>query len=120
MSAMQCGCFRLSRGKRRLTIFIQQALRDVVKHGGVDVIKNFEDKFKELRVEGCRKEGGSSSAVSYTEDREEMDEEDLPDKDEYNDKMATILSDSETYELLKSNPLKDHNKYVRKVIRDTA
>ena len=44
----------------------------------------------------------------------------IMNKGEYNGKMATILSDSETYELLKSNPLKDHNKYVRKVIRDTA
>ena len=51
------------------------------------MIKNFKGKFKELRVEGCRRDGGSSSSVMFTEDREEIDqkdEEDLPD-DYYNE-----------------------------------
>ena len=43
--------------------FIHQVLRDVVKLGGDDVIKNFEEKFKQLRVERCHKDGGSSSYV---------------------------------------------------------
>ena len=53
-------------------------MRDLVKLGGDNFVKNFEDKFKELRVEGCRKDRGSSSSVMYTKDREKMDE-DLPD-----------------------------------------
>ena len=65
--------------RKRIDKFIQQALRDVVKLGGDDVIKNIEEKFKELRFEGCSKDGGSSSSVMYTEDREDMDEEDLSD-----------------------------------------
>ena len=52
-------------------------MRDVVKVGGNNVIKNFEEKFKELRVEGCCKDGGSSSSVMYTEDVK-MDD-DLPE-----------------------------------------
>ena len=63
--------------RKRIDKFIHQALRDVVKFGGDNIVKNFEEKFKELRVEGCRKDGGSSSSVMYTEDVE-MDE-DLPD-----------------------------------------
>ena len=76
--------------RKKIDKFIQQALRDVAKLGGEDVIKNFEDKFKELRVEGCRKEGGSSSAVMYTEDGEEMDEEDLPDDNDNGNEMEEI------------------------------
>ena len=62
----------------------------MVKHGGDDVIKNFEDKFKELRVEGCCKDGGLLSSVMYTEDREDMDEEDLLDDDYNEDEMEEI------------------------------
>ena len=53
--------------RKRLDKFIYQALRDIVKLGGENVIQNFEEKFKELRVEGCRKDG-SSSTIMYTED----------------------------------------------------
>ena len=63
--------------QKRIDKFIHQALRDVVKLGGDDVIKNFEEKFKQLRVEGCCRDGGSSSSVIYTEDVEMT--EDLPD-----------------------------------------
>ena len=38
--------------RKRLDKFIYQALRDVVKLSGDNVIQNFEEKFKELRVEG--------------------------------------------------------------------
>ena len=62
--------------RKRLDRFIYQALRDVVKLGGEDVIKNFEETFKKLRVKGCRKDGSSSSTVMYTEDKE--DDKDLP------------------------------------------
>ena len=34
--------------RKKIDIFIYQALRDVVKLGGDNVIKNFEEKFKEL------------------------------------------------------------------------
>ena len=71
--------------RKRIDRFIQQALRDVVKLGGDIVVKNFEDKFKELRVEGCRKDGGSSSLVMFTEDGEEMDEEDEEDLEDLPD-----------------------------------
>ena len=62
--------------RKRLDRFIYQALRDIVKLDGDNVIKNLEEKFKELRVEGCRKDG-SSSTVMYAEDMEE--DEDLPE-----------------------------------------
>ena len=42
--------------KIRLDKFVYQFLRDVVKAGGDNVVKNFEEKFKELRVKGHRKE----------------------------------------------------------------
>ena len=32
-----------------------QALRNVVKEGGPDVVENFEKKFKEIRIKGKRK-----------------------------------------------------------------
>ena len=63
--------------RKRIDKFIHQAMRDVVKQGGDNVIKIFEEKFKELRVKGCHKYGGSLSSVMYTEDVE-MDEN-LPD-----------------------------------------
>ena len=55
--------------RKRLDKFVYQSLRDIVKVGGDNVIKNFEDKFKELQVEGNRKEVNSSS-VMFTEEDE--------------------------------------------------
>ena len=43
-----------------------QALRDVMKENGEDVVENFEQKFKEIRVEGKSKSLNSSSAM-YTD-----------------------------------------------------
>ena len=40
---------------RKMKSFEQQTLREVVKTNGPDVVKNFEEKFKEIRVEGKRK-----------------------------------------------------------------
>ena len=34
--------------RKRLDKFVYQSLRDIVKVGGDNVIKNFEEKFKEL------------------------------------------------------------------------
>ena len=66
--------FGIIKKRKTLEKFIYQALRDLVKLGGENVIQNFEEKFKELRVEGCRKDGSSSSSVMYTEDEERMEE----------------------------------------------
>ena len=41
-----------------------QVLKDVVKKGGEGVVKRFEKKFKEMKVEGNRK---SVAGVMYTE-----------------------------------------------------
>ena len=35
--------------------FEMQSLRNVVREGGVDVVTNFEKKFKEIKIEGRRK-----------------------------------------------------------------
>ena len=64
--------------RKRLDKFIYQAFMNIVKVGGENVIQNFQQKFKELRVEGCHKDGGLSSSVMYTEDKEKM-KEDFPD-----------------------------------------
>ena len=44
----------------------------MVKLGGDNVIQNFEEKLKELRVEGYHKDGGSISSVIYMEGDKEM------------------------------------------------
>ena len=72
--------------RKKLDKFVYQSLCDVVKAGGENVIRNFEKKFKELRVEGNRKEANSSS-VMFTEkyeyyDAEKMDEDYLDDEDQ--------------------------------------
>lgn len=41
-----------------------QALRNMVKKNGPDVVANFEKKFKEIKVEGKRK---SHASIMYTE-----------------------------------------------------
>ena len=46
--------------------FELQALRDVVKENSEDVVENFEQKFKEIHVEGKRKSLNSSSTL-YTD-----------------------------------------------------
>ena len=43
-----------------------QSLREVIKVNGPYVVKNFEEKFKEIRVEGKRK-SLKDSATHYTE-----------------------------------------------------
>ena len=63
------------------------------------MVKNFEEKFKELQVEGNRKEVNSSS-VMFTEedeyfDAEEMEEDDLDDEDKYESQIED--EDQETY-----------------------
>ena len=51
--------------RKKIDKFVYQALRNIVKDGGVDVLQNFEKKFKEMRVEGCRKDASSASVI-YT------------------------------------------------------
>ena len=41
--------------RKRMDNFEYQALRNVIKEGGVNVIDNFERKYKELKIEGNRK-----------------------------------------------------------------
>ena len=53
--------------RKKVDKLIYQALRDVVKVGGDDVLENFEKKFKETRIKGCRKDA-SSASIMYTED----------------------------------------------------
>ena len=53
------------RKRRKMESFELQSLRNVVKEGGVDVVENFKNKFKEIKIEGRRK-AVSSSAI-YTE-----------------------------------------------------
>ena len=52
--------------RKRMENFELQSLREVVKINGPDVVKNFEEKFKEIRVEGKRK-SLKDSATNYTE-----------------------------------------------------
>ena len=57
--------------RKKVDKLIYQALRDVVKVGGDNVLENTEKKFKKTRIEGCQRDA-SSASVLYTE-------EDLPD-----------------------------------------
>ena len=50
--------------RKKMDNFEIQALRDVVKEGGLDVIDKFEKKFKEIRIEGKRKAVSSSAMFS--------------------------------------------------------
>ena len=52
--------------RKRTANFELQSLREVVKTNGPDVMKNFEEKFKEIRVEGKRK-SLKDSVTHYTE-----------------------------------------------------
>ena len=49
--------------RKRIDNFKYQFLRNVIKKCGVDVIENFDKKFKEIKVEGNRK---SVAGVLYT------------------------------------------------------
>ena len=66
--------------RKKIDKFIYQELRNVVregiedKEGGDKVLENFEQKFKETQIEGCKKDATSTS-VMYTKDD---DLDDLP------------------------------------------
>ena len=49
--------------RRKMENFELQALREVVKENSEDVVQNFEQKFKEIRVEGKRKSLNASSTL---------------------------------------------------------
>ena len=51
--------------RRKMESFELQSLRNVVKEGGDDVVENFKNKFKEIKIEGKRK--AMSSLAMYTE-----------------------------------------------------
>ena len=57
----------------------------MVKAGGDNVAKNFEEKFKEMRVEGHRKENRSSTSVMFTEEEEYFDDDEEMEEDDYDD-----------------------------------
>ena len=88
--------FNVIKKKKRIDKFVYQSLQDVFKAGGDNVVKNFEEKFKELRVEGHRKESNSSALVMFAEEDEymdddvEMEEEDLDASDEDLDSQEEI------------------------------
>ena len=44
-----------ARKRKSIEVFLYQQLRDFVKVGGEDVVKNFGAKFRELKIEGSRK-----------------------------------------------------------------
>ena len=52
--------------RRKMENFELQALREVVKENSQDVVQNFEQKFKEICVEGKRKSLNASSTL-YTD-----------------------------------------------------
>ena len=52
--------------RRKIENFELQALREVVKENSEDVVQNFEEKFKEIHVEGKRKSLNASSTL-YTD-----------------------------------------------------
>ena len=52
--------------RKRMENFELQSLREVVKTNDLEVVKNFEEKFKEIRVEGKRK-SLKDTATHYTE-----------------------------------------------------
>ena len=84
--------------RKRLDKFVYQALRDVVKVGGDNVIKNFEKKFKELRVEGNRKGNGSSTSVMFTEEDEYFDEKEMEEEEIYEDDQDESQAENEDKE----------------------
>ena len=81
--------------RKRIDKYIYQSLRDIVKVGGDNVIKNFEDKFKELRVKGHRKSDGISTSVMFTEEDEYIEDEEEMEEDS-NDDDAEQESQTET------------------------
>ena len=84
--------------RKRLDKFVYQSLRDVIKVGGDNVVKNFEEKFKELRVEGHRKESNSSASVMFTEENEYFDEKEIEDEEIYDDDQEESLAEDEEKE----------------------
>ena len=53
------------RKRRKMESFELQSLRYVVKEGGIDVVENFKNKFKGIKIDGKRK--AMSSLEIYTE-----------------------------------------------------
>ena len=68
--------------RKKIDKFICQALRNVIKEGGDKVLENFEQKFKETRIEGCRRDA-SSALFLYTE-------EDFPDDHYTEEEMEEV------------------------------
>ena len=60
------------------------------------MIKKFEDKFKELKIEGCCRDGRSLPSVLYMEDKEMMDEDHLDDPENEIDMKETLFMKKES------------------------
>ena len=53
--------------RKRMDVFEYTELRNVVKEGGEDVIKNFQKKYRELKVEGSQKRIAETNYVEKKE-----------------------------------------------------
>ena len=53
--------------RKRMEGFEYQELRNIIKEGGDDVIKNFEKKYRELKIEGSRKRIAETLCVEEKE-----------------------------------------------------
>ena len=73
--------------RKKLDKFAYQALQDVIKLGRDNVVQNFEEKFKELRVEGNRRENGSSTSVMFTEEDKYFDDDEEMEEADYEDDL---------------------------------
>ena len=85
--------------RKRIDKFIYQSLQDIVKVGGDNVIKNFEDKFKELQVEGHRKSDGISTSVMFTEEDEYIEDEEEMEEDSNDDAEQESQTETEDKEM---------------------
>ena len=65
------------RKRRKMESFELQSLRNVVKEGGVDVVENFKNKFKEIKIEGKRKAVSSSAMYAQKLPRTYYTEEEI-------------------------------------------
>ena len=60
------------RKRKKIENFELQALRDVVKENAEDIVSRFENKFKEIRIEGKRKLNSTTSSYKNEADHKEV------------------------------------------------
>ena len=81
--------------KRKMDNLEIQSLRNVVKEGGPDVVDNFKEKFKEIKIEGKRKAVSSSAMYTKQPPRTHYTEAEI--------KAMYMGKDSETRKRLQRN-----------------